>query len=65
MPQLSGEASERVRAPPPEDHPVIVGRAPVVVHRQSMLALMKDTDRPQFAHPFFWAPFLVVEEGAK
>lgn len=34
-------------------------------HRQSMLALMKDPDRPDFAHPFFWAPFSVVGEGAR
>ncbi len=31
--------------------------------RRSMLALMNDTDNPHFAHPMFWAPFVVVGEG--
>ncbi len=28
-----------------------------------MLALMDDPDNPHFAHPMFWAPFVVVGEG--
>ncbi len=28
-----------------------------------MLALMKDNEKPYFAHPMFWAPFVVVGEG--
>ncbi len=28
-----------------------------------MLALIDDVDRPYFAHPLFWAPFVVVGEG--
>ncbi len=28
-----------------------------------MLALMNDPDNPHFAHPLFWAPFVVVGEG--
>lgn len=28
--------------------------------RRSMLALMARTDRPHYAHPAFWAPFVVV-----
>ena len=32
-------------------------------HRQSMLALMNDPDEPMFAHPLFWAPFVVVGDG--
>ena len=31
--------------------------------RRSMLALMQQTDKPHFAHPAFWAPFVVVGEG--
>jgi CHAT domain-containing protein/Tfp pilus assembly protein PilF len=33
--------------------------------RRSMLALMKDNDNPHFAHPLYWAPFVVVGEGGK
>jgi CHAT domain-containing protein len=28
-----------------------------------MLALIDDTDNPHYAHPMFWAPFVVVGEG--
>ncbi len=31
--------------------------------RQSMLALMNDEENPHFAHPSFWAPFVLVGEG--
>ncbi|MEE8607002.1 MAG: tetratricopeptide repeat protein [Nitrospiraceae bacterium] len=31
--------------------------------RRSMLELMNDKDRPYYAHPLFWAPFVVVGEG--
>ena len=31
--------------------------------RRSMLALMQTPGKPQFAHPAFWAPFVVVGEG--
>jgi len=31
--------------------------------KRSMLALMNDPDNPHFAHPMFWAPFVVVGEG--
>ncbi len=36
-----------------------IGRAEAL--RRSMLALM-DED-PSFAHPFYWAPFVIVGEG--
>ncbi len=42
------------------DHPEI-GRAEAL--RRSMLALMNDPDNPHFAHPLFWAPFVLVCEG--
>ncbi len=42
------------------DHPEN-GRAEALRH--SMLALMNDRDNPHFAHPMFWAPFVVVGEG--
>ncbi len=31
--------------------------------RRSMLALMARTDKPYFAHPALWAPFVIVGEG--
>ena len=42
------------------EHPEI-GRAEAL--RRSMLKLMDDPGRPEFAHPAFWAPFVVVGEG--
>jgi CHAT domain-containing protein len=38
-----------------------IGRAEAL--RRAMLALMDEPDRPEFAHPAFWAPFVVVGEG--
>jgi CHAT domain-containing protein len=38
-----------------------VGRAEA--HRRAMLALLDDEDNPHYAHPLFWAPFVVVGEG--
>lgn len=32
-------------------------------HRKAMLTLMNTPDHPEFAHPLFWAPFVVVDEG--
>jgi CHAT domain-containing protein/Tfp pilus assembly protein PilF len=40
-----------------------IGRAEAL--RQSMLALMEDKKAPQFAHPLYWAPFIVVGEGGR
>jgi CHAT domain-containing protein/Tfp pilus assembly protein PilF len=40
-----------------------VGR--VEAHRQAMLALMNDGKKPHYAHPMFWAPFVVVGEGGR
>ena len=31
--------------------------------RRSMLALMENQEKPHYAHPMFWAPFVVVGEG--
>ena len=31
--------------------------------RRSMLALMNNKDKPHYAHPLFWAPFVLVGEG--
>ena len=31
--------------------------------RQSMLALMNNKEKPHYAHPLFWAPFVIVGEG--
>ncbi|MCH8198386.1 MAG: CHAT domain-containing protein [Proteobacteria bacterium] len=38
-----------------------IGRAEAL--RRSMLALMEDAENPNYAHPMFWAPFIVVGEG--
>jgi CHAT domain-containing protein/Tfp pilus assembly protein PilF len=37
------------------------GRAEAL--RRAELALMDDKDHPEFSHPLFWAPFVVVGEG--
>ena len=42
------------------DHPEN-GRAEAL--KRAMLALMDDRDNEHFAHPLFWAPFVVVGEG--
>jgi len=34
-------------------------------HRQSMLMLMNDRHNPEYAHPFYWAPFAIVGEGGR
>jgi len=39
-----------------------VGRAEAL--RRAELDLMDDRDHPEFAHPLFWAPFVVVGEGS-
>ncbi len=31
--------------------------------RHSILSLMEDSEKPHYAHPMFWAPFVVVGEG--
>jgi CHAT domain-containing protein len=38
-----------------------LGRAEAL--QRSMLELMDSIDRPYYAHPIFWAPFVVVGEG--
>jgi CHAT domain-containing protein/Tfp pilus assembly protein PilF len=32
-------------------------------HRKAMLALINTPNHPEYAHPLFWAPFVVVGEG--
>jgi tetratricopeptide (TPR) repeat protein/CHAT domain-containing protein len=39
------------------------GVGPAVALQRSMLALMNSADKPHYAHPLFWAPFVVVGEG--
>jgi CHAT domain-containing protein len=34
-------------------------------HRKAILALMNTSDHPEYAHPIFWAPFVVVGEGGR
>jgi CHAT domain-containing protein len=31
--------------------------------RKAMLSLIDTQDHPEYAHPMFWAPFVVVGEG--
>jgi len=38
-----------------------IGRAEAL--KRSMLSLMNSPDKPHYAHPMFWAPFVVVGEG--
>ncbi len=38
-----------------------IGRAEAL--RRARLKLMTDDEMPYFAHPMFWAPFVVVGEG--
>lgn len=40
-----------------------IGRAEAL--RRSMLAMMETEGKEHFAHPMFWAPFVVVGEGGK
>ncbi len=37
---------------------------PAEALRRARLSMMQDDDRPDLAHPFYWAPFVVVGEGA-
>jgi CHAT domain-containing protein len=39
-----------------------IGRAEAL--RRSMLALLADQANPHYAHPMFWAPFVLVGEGS-
>ena len=34
-------------------------------HRKAMMALMATPSQPEYAHPLFWAPFVVVGEGGR
>ena len=38
-----------------------IGRAEAL--RRSMMALLMNDEDPRFAHPFYWAPFVIVGEG--
>jgi CHAT domain-containing protein len=40
-----------------------IGRAEAL--RRAMLRLMNGESKPHFAHPVFWAPFVIVGEGGK
>lgn len=46
----------RAQADAPE-----IGKAEA--HRRAILAVMSDSDKPIYAHPLFWAPFVVVGDG--
>lgn len=39
------------------------GQGKAEANRKAMLALMNTPDHPEYAHPLFWAPFVVVGEG--
>lgn len=38
-------------------------RGKAEAHRRAMLRLMRTPGHPEWAHPFYWAPFVVVGEG--
>ena len=39
------------------------GQGKSEAHRKAMMTLMATPDHPEYAHPIFWAPFVVVGEG--
>ena len=39
------------------------GQGKAEAHRKAKLALINTPDHPEYAHPLFWAPFVVVGEG--
>ena len=39
------------------------GQGKAEAHRRAMLALIETPHHPEYAHPLFWAPFVVVGEG--
>ena len=39
------------------------GNGKAEAQRKAMLALIATPDHPEYAHPMFWAPFVVVGEG--
>ncbi len=41
------------------------GQGKAEAHRKAMMALMATPDHPEYAHPIFWAPFVIVGEGAR
>ena len=41
----------------------IIGRSEAL--RRSMMAMATNDNHPHFAHPAFWAPFVVVGEGGR
>ena len=41
------------------------GQGKAEAHRKAMMALMATPDHPEYAHPIFWAPFVVVGEGGE
>ena len=40
-----------------------IGRAEAL--KRSMTRLINNKDHPEYAHPYFWAPFVVVGEGGR
>ncbi len=46
----------RAQAKAPE-----IGKAEA--HRRAIAAVMADREYPMYAHPLFWAPFVVVGDG--
>ena len=40
-----------------------IGRAEAL--RRSRIRLINNQDHPEYAHPYFWAPFVVVGEGSR
>jgi len=60
VPSLStAELTTRMLATLAEDGSI--GRSEA--HRRAMLSLVADPDHPEWAHPTFWAPFIVVGDG--
>ena len=58
---VGSEAAERLTTRMFEETARGAGKAEAL--QRAMLALMRRTDSPYFAHPALWAPFIVVGEG--
>ena len=64
LPQRPSEAAQRLTTGmfAASDADATIGAAEAL--RRSMLELIQD-DETMYAHPMFWAPFMVVGEGAR
>lgn len=60
---VASEATVRLTTTMLRDFETNPARGKGEAHRQAMLAVMNTPGHPEYSHPFFWAPFVVVGEG--